>query len=134
MNKLTCNIKNLVTRIEQIEQRPPSHHDDNEDANVFDDEDVDADSDTRNRRRYNFNHRSMGGNNHGNNDPLAKIRFNLSPSARTVDSEAYLDWELAVQQKFDSHNVHAQHRVELATSEFTNFVLFWWSDLCNTNN
>ena len=36
--------------------------------------------------------------------------------------------------KIDSHNVPAEHRVRLATSEFTNFVLFWWSDLCNTNN
>jgi len=50
------------------------------------------------------------------------------------DPEAYLDWEFVVQQKFDSHNVPAEHRVRLATSEFTNFSLFWWSDLCNTNN
>jgi len=30
--------------------------------------------------------------------------------------------------------VLAEHRVRLATSEFTNFSLFWWSELCNTNN
>jgi len=30
--------------------------------------------------------------------------------------------------------VPAEHRVSLATCEFTNFALFWWSDLCNTNN
>jgi len=51
-----------------------------------------------------------------------------------VDPKAYLDWELAVQQKFASHNVPAEHRIRLATSEFTNFALFWWSHLCNTNN
>ena len=28
----------------------------------------------------------------------------------------------------------AEHRVRLSTSELTNFALFWWSDLCNTNN
>jgi len=30
--------------------------------------------------------------------------------------------------------VPAEHRVRLGTSEFTTFVLFFWSDLCNTNN
>jgi len=31
-------------------------------------------------------------------------------------------------------SVNTEHRVRLATSEFTNFALFWPSDLCNTNN
>jgi len=35
---------------------------------------------------------------------------------------------------FYSHKVPAEHRVRLATSEFTNFALFWWSDLYNANN
>jgi len=30
--------------------------------------------------------------------------------------------------------VPTEHSVRLASSEFTNFALFWWSDLCNTNN
>ena len=136
MNELTRNVNNLVTRIQQIEQRSQSHHgdDENADGDLSDHEDVDDDGDVRNRRRYNFNRRGMGGNNHGNNDPFAKIKFSLPPFAGNVDPEAYLDWELAVQQKFDSHNVPAEHRVRLATTEFTNFALFWWSDLCNTNN
>jgi hypothetical protein len=119
MTELTRNVNNLVTRIEQLEQRPPPHR--------ADDEDADA------RRRLNFNRHGMGGNNHGNNDPFAKIKFSLPPFAGNVDPKAYLDWKLAVQQKFDSHNVPAEHRVRLATSEFTNFSLFWWSDLCNAN-
>jgi len=85
---------------------------------------VDDDDDARNCRRYNFHHRGMGGNNHGNNDPFAKIKFSLPPFAGNVDPEAYLDWELTVQQKFNSHNVCVEHRVQLTTSEFTNFALF----------
>ena len=27
-----------------------------------------------------------------------------------------------------------EHRARVASSEFTNFALFWWSDLCNANN
>jgi hypothetical protein len=132
MTELTRNVNNLVTRIEQLEHRPPPHRADDVDADDFGDEDADADGYAR--RRLNFNRRGMGGNIQGNNDPFAKIKFSLPPFAGNVDPEAYLDWELAVQQKFDSHNVPAEHRVRLATSEFTNFALFWWSDLCNANN
>jgi hypothetical protein len=69
MTELTRNVNNLVTRIEQLEQRSPPHRADDEDADAFGDEDADADGDAH--RRLNFNRRSMGGNNHGNNDPFA---------------------------------------------------------------
>ena len=141
MAELTRNINNLVTRIEQIEQRPPPDRrrpppggDDDFDDFEDDDADADADADARARRRLNFNRRGMGGNNRGNNDPFAKVKFSLPPFAGNVDPEAYLDWELAVDQKFSSHQVPVEHRVRLATSEFTSFALFWWNDLCNANN
>jgi hypothetical protein len=130
--ELTRNVNNLVTRIEQLEQRPPPHRADDEDADDFGDEDADADGYTR--CRLNFNRHGMGGNNHGNNDPFVKIKFSFPPFAGNVDPEAYLDWDLVVPQKINSHNVPAEHRVRLATSEFTNFAWFWWSDLCNANN
>jgi len=82
MAELTRNINNLVTRIEQIEQRPPLERcrpppggdDDNDDLDLDDDADVNA----HNRRRLNFNRRGMGGN---NNDPFAKVKFSLPPFA-----------------------------------------------------
>ena len=52
----------------------------------------------------------------------------------TTNPEAYLDWELAVEQKFNSYLVPAENRVRLATSKFTSFALFWWNDLCNAGN
>jgi len=95
MNELTRNVNNLVTRIKWIEQHPPTHRGDDEDADadgdVSDQEDADVDGDARNRRRYNFNRRDIGGNNHGNNDPFAKIKFSLPPFASNIDPEAYLD-------------------------------------------
>ena len=54
--------------------------------------------------------------------------------AGTADPEAYLDWELAVEQKFNSHLVPPEHKIRLATSEFTSFALFWWNDLCTAGN
>jgi hypothetical protein len=58
----------------------------------------------------------------------------MIPFAGTADPKAYLDSELAVEQKFNSHLVPAEHRVRLATSEFTSFALFWWNDLCTAPN
>jgi hypothetical protein len=68
MTELTRNVNNLVTRIEQLEHRLPSHRADDVDADDFGDEDADADGYAR--RRLTFNRRGMGGN---------------------VDPEAYLD-------------------------------------------
>jgi hypothetical protein len=87
MTELTRNVNNLVTRIEQLEHRPPPHHAYDEDADAFGDEDADADGDAR--RRLNFNHRGMGGNNHGNNDPFPKIKFSLPPFGGNINPEAY---------------------------------------------
>jgi hypothetical protein len=66
--------------------------------------------------------------------PFAKTKFTMIPFTVNADPEAYLDWELAVEQKFNSHLVPAEHRVRLATSEFTGFALFWWNDLCTMPN
>ena len=41
---------------------------------------------------------------------------------------------LAIEPKFNSHLVSAEHRVRLAISECTSFALFWWNDLCNAGN
>jgi hypothetical protein len=66
----------------------------------------------------------------GNNEPFAKTKFTMIPFAGNADPEDFLDWKLAVEQKFNSHLVPAEHRVRLATGEFNCFVLFWWNDLC----
>lgn len=131
--ELMRHINNAVTRIEHVEQRPPppperrgprNPREEDDDAAEFD-----RDADRLQRNRY-----GMGGNhNRGNNDPFAKAKFTMLPFAGNADPEAYLDWELAVEQKFNSHLVPAEHRVRLATSEFTGFALFWWNDLCNAN-
>ena len=137
-NEMMRSINGVVTRLEHIEQHPPRQRhrrhppdgdeDEDEDAVLDDDEDRDAYCLRRNRQR-------MGGNyNRGNNDSFAKTKFTMIPFAGTVDPEACLDWELAVEQKFNSHLVPAEHRVRLATSEFTSFALFWWNDLCNADN
>jgi hypothetical protein len=50
----------------------------------------------------------------------------------SYDAEAYLDWEMTVEQKINSHLVPEQHRVRQATSEFRDFAIIWWNKLVNT--
>jgi hypothetical protein len=78
----------------------------------------------------------MGGNqNHHNqhyvrNDgPFAKVKFSIPPFNGLYDVDAYLDWEMTVEQKFSSHLVPKQQCVRQATSEFKDFALIWWNEL-----
>jgi hypothetical protein len=64
----------------------------------------------------------------GNDDPFAKVKFMIPPFYSLYDAEAYLDWEMTVDNKFSSHPVPEQHRVRHATSEFKDFAIIWWNE------
>ena len=87
---LTRQINGLVTRIEHIEQRPPPEP--RRPYDVPDDDEFEiVDRDAARLRRNRF---QMGGGNQNrgnNNDPFAKVKFNMIPFAGTADREAYLD-------------------------------------------
>ena len=70
----------------------------------------------------------MGGNNE-NHDPFAKIKFTIPVFYGAYDAEVYLDWEMTVEQKFNSHLVPDAHQVRQATSEFKDFAIIWWNEL-----
>jgi hypothetical protein len=52
----------------------------------------------------------------GNDNPFAKVKFRIPPFYGLYDAEAYLDWEMIVDNKFSSHLVPEQHHVRQATS------------------
>jgi hypothetical protein len=66
---------------------------------------------------------------HGNDDPFAKVKFTIPPFYGLYDAEAYLDWEMTVDNKFSSHLVPEQYRVRHDTSEFKDFAIIWWNEL-----
>ena len=45
------------------------------------------------------------------------------------DVEAYLDWELKIEQIFTCHEISNDKKVKLATLEFQNYALLWWDKL-----
>jgi hypothetical protein len=63
---------------------------------------------------------------HGGNDSFAKIPFTIPPYNGKYDPTAYLDWELAVEQKFSCHDLPASSQVTTAISAFTDLALHWW--------
>jgi hypothetical protein len=80
------------------------------------------------------NHQGMRGNNHDNRnqdnlDPFAKVKFTISAFYGAYDAKAYLDWEMTVEKKLNSHLVPEVHKVRQATSEFKNFAIVWWNEL-----
>ena len=42
--------------------------------------------------------------------------------------EAYLDWEMKVEQLFAGHHT-SEERVPLATLSFQGYALYWWTSL-----
>jgi hypothetical protein len=63
---------------------------------------------------------------HGGNDSFAKLPFTLPPYNGKYDPAVYLDWELAVEQKFSCHDLPASSQVTAAISAFTDLALHWW--------
>jgi hypothetical protein len=66
------------------------------------------------------NWQGMGGHPHhgpiqqharGNDDPFSKVKFMIPPFYGLYDDEAYLDWEMTVDNKFSSHLIPEQHHV-----------------------
>jgi hypothetical protein len=53
----------------------------------------------------------------------------IPPFYGLYDVEAYLDWEMTVDNKFSSHLVAEQHHVRQTTSEFKIFAIIWWNEL-----
>jgi hypothetical protein len=137
MSSLIDGVAELVTRMDVLEARPPpptpvlahSPVDNNDD-----DDDVYAPL----RQRLAHNRQGMGGNGRCRHNPepdhdlFATIKFSIPSFMGSYDAEAYLDWEMMVEQKFNSHLVPEQHRVRQATSEFRDFVIIWWNELVNT--
>ena len=43
--------------------------------------------------------------------------------------EAYLDWEMKVEQLFACHHISKERKVPLATLSFQEYALYWWTSL-----
>jgi hypothetical protein len=83
------------------------------------------------------NRRGMGGFRrcevHNNDNASNKIKFKISLFDGTYDPDAYITWEIAIDQKFACHDFPENARVRAATSEFTDFASVWWIEYGKKN-
>jgi hypothetical protein len=82
-------------------------------------------------------HRPVQHNRHGrdghrrcevrnNDDAFHKLKFKISAFGGKYDPDAYISWELVVEQKFTCFEFPENARVRAATSEFSDFASVWW--------
>jgi hypothetical protein len=60
-----------------------------------------------------------------NNDAFHKLKFKIPPFDGKYDPDAYISWELAIEQKFTCFEFPENARVRAATREFSDFASVW---------
>ena len=65
-----------------------------------------------------------------NVEHVAKLKLTIPPFEGRYNPDAYLTWELEVEQRFACLNYPEDRRVCAATCEFTGFASVWWSEHC----
>jgi hypothetical protein len=62
---------------------------------------------------------------HNNDDAFHKLKFKIPHFDGKYDPDAYISWELVVEQKFTCFEFPKNARFRAATSEFSDFASVW---------
>ena len=62
-------------------------------------------------------------------DMLGGIKVKVPPFQGKSDPEAYLEWEMRIEQVFSCHAYSEEKKVKLASLEFTDYALIWWDQM-----
>ncbi|KAL0445637.1 UNVERIFIED_CONTAM: hypothetical protein Slati_1691600 [Sesamum latifolium] len=60
---------------------------------------------------------------------LGGVKVTIPSFKGKSDPEAYLEWELHVEQIFSCHNYSESKKVKLTAFEFTDYALVWWDQM-----
>jgi hypothetical protein len=67
-------------------------------------------------------------------DHVAKLKLHVPTFDGRYNPNAYLSWELELDQRFACLSYPEDRRVSAATCEFTSFASIWWSEYCRANH
>ena len=57
------------------------------------------------------------------------VKVKIPKFLGTYDPEAYLDWEMKVDQIFNCNNFSEEKKMQLASLEFEGYALVWWNQI-----
>ncbi|XP_071676944.1 uncharacterized protein [Lolium perenne] len=109
------------------------NEDEQVDENMLDDEEVQQPAPGR-PRQLNRNARPPPRPVRNDDDHVAKLKLNIPPFEGRYNPDAYLTWELEVEQCFACLRYPDHLRVSAATCEFTDFASIWWSEHCRVHH
>ncbi|KAK1607479.1 hypothetical protein QYE76_031152 [Lolium multiflorum] len=109
------------------------NEDEQVDENVLDDEEVQQPAPGR-PRQLNRHARPPPRPVRNDDDHVAKLKLNIPPFEGRYNPDAYLTWELEVEQRFACLKYPDHLRVSAATCEFTDFASIWWSEHCRVHH
>jgi len=64
-----------------------------------------------------------------NRDGMDDVKVKIPKFLGTYDPEAYLDWEMKVDQIFNCNNFSEEKKMQLASLEFEEYVLVCWNQI-----
>jgi hypothetical protein len=133
-NSLAALLRRFDDLVTREHDRHQWHNNNNHDEQVEDNwDEYSADSkldDHDARHLLQHNHHGRGGHRRcevcNNDNAFHKLKFKIPPFDGKYDLDAYISWELTVEQKFICFEFPENARVRAATSEFSDFASVWW--------
>ena len=65
---------------------------------------------------------------------IGRVKISIPAFSGKGEPEDYLDWEMRVDQIFDSHRYTEEKKMQLAAIEFTGYALLWWNQICRSRH
>jgi len=106
------NNEELYGRIEQVENQMNNNEDDHNGDRRR--------QDRRRRKGHEDEHRE---------EKIEGVKIQIPSFKGKSDPEAYLEWEMKIEQLFACHNYTKEKKLKVAAMEFTDYALIWWNQL-----
>ncbi|KAK7263636.1 hypothetical protein RJT34_31230 [Clitoria ternatea] len=119
LHNIMDSLNTINARLNNLEHNEPPrtrHRQRNQRHNTSDNEE-----ETRQRRHHDHRRNDIG---------LREVKLEIPPFNGKSDIEAYLEWEMRVEQIFKSHQIKDDKKVRIATLSFQNYALVWWTQIC----
>jgi hypothetical protein len=132
------NLAAMLRRFDDLMTREHDRHQGHNNNNDYDEQvddnwdeySADSELDEQDARRP-IQHNRHGRDGHrrrevcNNDDALHKLKFKIPSFDGKYDPDAYISWDLAVEQKFKCFEFRKNARVRAATSKFFDFASVW---------